>query len=464
VELEQDLRTLLVVWVVIAVVVAFRHWRDGSGVGLVFTYILTLAAMHWLAPVIYLVPWYRGGRLDFTVEGLRQSTYALAAFAVGAEIGLAALRRRGLGVGDSTADSLAPRPADPRLINLYLLVGAVLYVVVFPLAGRLPSATAIVSTGSTLAIVAVCLKCWNAVRTGRRTTLWLWLAATATLPIVTVVGQGFLGYGLAAMLTVFAFVASFYRPRWRVVLLGMFVGYLGLSVYVTYMRDRADIREVVWSGGAMEDRMAQLRSTLTNVELFNPDNEDHLRRVDLRLNQDLLIGAAVGYLNEGSVDFARGATFRDAVLGLIPRAIWPAKPIVAGSGDLVSTYTGFTFAEGTSVGIGQVLESYVNFAETGIVAVFLLIGGVLVVVDRMAWIHLASGSVDRFVLFYLPGLSLLQIGGSLVEVTTSAAAGIVVAVMLNRVVPAAPGTGPEELSADDFGPPSAEQEGREAGL
>lgn len=452
-EIERELRTLLLVWAAGATLLVFRHWRNGSGVGLVFTYILTLAAMHWLAPLIYLVPWYLGGRLDFTVEGLRQSTYALGAFAVGAEVGLVLLRRRGLGVGDAAIDEEPPRPVDPHLINMYLLVGAVLYVIVFPLAGRLPSATAIVSTGSTLAVVAVCLKCWNAVMTERRRHLWLWLAATATLPIVTVVGQGFLGYGLAAMLTVFAFVASFYRPRWRVVLLGLFVGYLGLSVYVTYMRDRADIREVVWSGGAMEERMSQLGSTLANVEFFDPDSEDHLRRVDLRLNQDLLIGAAVTYLEEGSADFARGATFRDAVLALIPRAIWPNKPIVAGSGDLVSNYTGFLFAEGTSVGIGQVLESYVNFAEFGVVGVFLLIGGVLVVVDRMAWVHLAGGNVNRFVLFYLPGLSLLQIGGSLVEVTTTAAAGLVVAVMLNRAAP---------LLTKDV--PAAGRGAREAGL
>ncbi len=45
----------------------------------------------------------------------------------------------------------------------------------------------------------------------------------------------------------------------------------------------------------------------------------------------------------------------------IPRALWPNKPVVGGSGDLVSTYTGIRFADGTSVGIGQVLESFVNF-------------------------------------------------------------------------------------------------------
>jgi hypothetical protein len=430
-ELDAELRTLLVVWAVAATFVVVRQWRSNAGVGLVFTYVLTFAAMHWLAPVIYLAPWYLGGRLDYTVEGLRQSTYGLLAFAAGSEIALAILRR----LQSDPAASAGTVAIDTRLVNLYLLIGGALYVVVFPLAGRLPSATAIVSTGSTLAVVAVCLKCWNAASMGRRLAFWFWLAATATLPIITVVGQGFLGYGLAAMLTVFAFVASFYRPRWRVVVLGALVAYLGLSVYVTYMRDRRDIRNVVWSGSAMSDRLAQLRNTFSDVEWFNPDDQTHLARVDARLNQDLLIGAAVVYIEGGSADLARGETFAAAVLALIPRAIWPNKPMTAGSGTIVSDYTGFTFAEDTSVGVGQVLEAYINFGEAGVVGLLLVIGALLTAIDRLAYTRLAAGEANRFVLFYLPGLSLLQIGGSLVEITSTAGAGLVVAAIINRVVP-----------------------------
>ena len=58
-------------------------------------------------------------------------------------------------------------PIDSRLTNLLLVTGAVLYLVVFPLAGYLPSMTAFVSTGSMVAVVAMSLKCWSAWHGGR---------------------------------------------------------------------------------------------------------------------------------------------------------------------------------------------------------------------------------------------------------------------------------------------------------
>src|SRR4051812_46235184 len=96
------------------------------------------------------------------------------------------------------------------------------------------------------------------------------------------------------------------------------------------------------------------------------------------MNQDFLIGLAMENLEAGRVPFANGRTIADAVLGLVPRAIWPDKPIAAGSGDLVSVYTGLNFPEWTSVGIGQVMECYVNFGTPGLVFGFILIGALLV--------------------------------------------------------------------------------------
>jgi hypothetical protein len=133
------------------------------------------------------------------------------------------------------------------------------------------------------------------------------------------------------------------------------------------------------------------------------------------------------------VPLAHGGTIRDAALALIPRAIWPDKPIRAGSGDLVSIYTGLTFAQDTSVGIGHVMECYVNFAMPGVVLGFMLIGAVVVYVDRSARAWLDRGDAGRFAIWYLPGLSLLLVGGSFVEMTSSAAAALVIAFAFTSV-------------------------------
>ena len=90
----------------------------------------------------------------------------------------------------------------------------------------------------------------------------------------------------------------------------------------------------------------------------------HLFALDQRLNQNYLVGMGVMRHREGEAELLYGATV--PFWALIPRAIWPDKPAVGGGGDLVSQFTGIKFAEGTSVGVGQVLEFYMNFGMPGV--------------------------------------------------------------------------------------------------
>jgi hypothetical protein len=136
----------------------------------------------------------------------------------------------------------------------------------------------------------------------------------------------------------------------------------------------------------------------------------------------------VAYLDSGMADFAQGSTFVDAAVAMVPRALWPDKPVIAGSGDLVSDYTGITFAAGTSVGVGQVLEAYVNFGRTGVVATFLALGLIISYLDRRASIYLRRGQLLKFLKLYLPGLGLLQVGGAFSEATSTAAAALLVVI------------------------------------
>lgn len=424
------LQPWLTIWLAAAAYLLVRYWRKNVGAGLVFTYVFTFGVMHWLVPLMYTLPWYYNGRLRLTSLGLRESAIAMVAFAVGSEVASLIIAHR-LANAPPLPDE--PQAVDRRLTRLYFLVGVGLYVGLFPLAGKLPSVEAVLSSGSTVAVVAIALTCWNAWALQHNGRLWGAVLLSCALPIVTVVGQGFLGYGFAAMLTILAFVASFYRPRWRVAIAGALLAFLGMSVYVTYMRDRKDIRSVVWGGAGLSDRVARLEATVSTAEWFDITNIDHLQRVDERLNQDALIGSAVLYLQGGSVPFARGETMLDAAYAIIPRAVWPDKPVVGGSGDLVSSYTGIRFAENTSIGVGQVLEAYINFGTDGIIVTFFFIGAVLALLDRMAYRRLVVGDGSRFLVWYLPGLALLQVGGSFAEAVATAGANLALAVVLRRL-------------------------------
>jgi hypothetical protein len=84
--------------------------------------------------------------------------------------------------------------------------------------------------------------------------------------------------------------------------------------------------------------------------------------------------------------------------------------------------------------MGQVLESYINFGTPGVVTGFLIVGIVLTLIDRSARWHLQRGDASRFLLWYLPGLSLLQGGGSLVEIAATAAAALALAFIVRHLV------------------------------
>jgi hypothetical protein len=428
---DSSLETTIIVAALTMTYILVRHWRSDSGTGLLLTYLLSFGTIHLLAPVLYLIPWYGDIRIGPTLEGLRESTTALIAFAVGAEIGARLAQDRN---GNAPADD-PTRSIDARQANVYLLAGLFIYAVMIPASRGIPTLTALVSMALPMIVGAMGAKCWAAWREGRQGAMWTWVAMSIAFPVLTVLTQGFLGFGFASMLTLFAFVASYYRPQWKVLVAGLALAYIGLSVYVTYMRDRTDIRNIVWTGGTLRESAAQASDTFGDFEWFDPNNVKHLDRIDGRLNQDLLIGMAVDNLEVGTARFAAGSTIVDAVLAVVPRALWPDKPVAAGSGDLVADFTGLRFPEGTSVGIGQVMECYVNFGTTGVLVGFLLIGGFVAFIDRTSLHCLRRGDLACFMVWYLPGLAFLQVGGSFVELGGVAASGFVVARLFRYLTP-----------------------------
>jgi hypothetical protein len=427
---DEELLLWIAVWFLIGVALVAGRLRTKAGVGLVSAFGLQMLILHWLAAAIYVLPWYWNLDLRVVFAGLRESTWAMAGFTIGVlAIGF---------LGNLQWTAAAPGTdvvVDRKLVRLYLVVGVICYFGLTRVVGTTPTLGAIVNVASTCAIVGIALACWNASHQRAGGHLWWWLIIAALLPFVTIAVQGFIGYGLAAAVVIFAFVGSFFKPMWKTVAFSVLAAYLGMSLYVTYMRDRADIREVVWGGESATARISRLRDTFLDLELFDIYNIDHLQRVDLRLNQNYLVGMGVEYLNQHPDAFANGETVLEALLAPIPRALWPDKPLAAGSGDLVSRFTGITFAEGTSVGIGQVMELYVNFGTPGVFVGFIFLGALLAYVDARAARYRDIGDWRRFIMWFLPGLSLLQLGGSLVEVTSGAGAAIVVAILINRLAP-----------------------------
>jgi hypothetical protein len=435
-EYNSKLILYLTVWMVAAGIVFFKHLKKNFiGAGLGLTYLINFWLLHWVASALYILPDYSFYDPADVLAGLEQSVYAVVAFGAGYLIFSQALARPPAISNAAAATQQpartqpalrgeAPPVSDARLTNIFIGIGAVCIFLSLTPIGSLPTITAVVTAASNLAVIGLILKAWRAWQNENWKSFRLLVSLAAAYPLLTIVTQGFIGFGIFNTILVATFVAGFYRPKWKLVLIGFAAGYLGLSVYVTYMRDRSVIRDSVWGGESYGSRFDRLKETFSEFELLSINDEKHLERIDMRLNQNSLVGAAVHYLESGHVKFANGETLWQAMIAVVPRAIWPNKPVVAGSGDLVSQYTGYYFAEGTSVGVGQVMEFYINFGQVGVIIGFLFIGGIIALIDRRAGECLLKDDWINFACWYLPGAAVMQVGGSLVEVSASVGASV----------------------------------------
>jgi hypothetical protein len=152
---EQDLLRWILIWLAAAGFLLVRHGRSDAGAGLMFSYVLMFGVLHWVGPAMFLLPWHDQRGVIFTVEGLRLASIAMLALAAGSEVVVWASR----GTRLSRTTGRVPPPVDTRLVNLYFVTGALLYLVVMPFASLVPSLTALVSTGTVLVVVAMGLHC-----------------------------------------------------------------------------------------------------------------------------------------------------------------------------------------------------------------------------------------------------------------------------------------------------------------
>ena len=408
--------------------------RNGlSTVGIPLCYLLLLLVIHFGA-LVYLLPWYDPNTDDY----LRSQGVSLEEVSAG--FALTVLGVVGFAVGVSFCDSLLfvriKHSALPiRSINKFgkhlVAIGAVSFFVIFPISGRIPSGSAIATAGVNLSVVGLCLLAFNSLRTSGVDRMSV-LGAAVAVPSITMLFLGFVGYGVAAVTQIFGFIACFVRVRWWHFPVACLALWFLLSFYITYMSGRDQLREVVWRGAGIMERVQVMGERLTKAELFNPLNNKHLHAVDGRLNQNALVGKSMVFMRSNNKEFANGRTLYIAAVAWIPRIVWPGKPAFGGSGSLVSEFTGMMYASGTSVGIGQVMEFYANFGQLGVFGGFAALGLVLRYIDRRAAAALRNAEYWEYTRFHLMGICALQPGGLMAEVVASSAAGWVLILVIKQ--------------------------------
>jgi hypothetical protein len=414
----------LLIWVTLFVGLIFlvvdRRRKRGA---LTLAYFLTLSLGHVPGVLAYLDPGFGLFTAEATKVGFDTTLIGMTAFCVGALVAARVLPPRAANA--KPYQQTVSAEAFSRIGWRMLTIGIAAYFIVLPVAALLPSVTAIASVAGLLLILSFWLRLY--VADGWQT-LWI-LATIPLLPLSTLVTGGFIGFGTIWALAIVAFYFVIARRRFWFYLISPPIIFLSLSLFVTYFQAREDIRQVVWDKGtSMVERLDKVTNLYTNFQFLDLSNLRHQNALDGRLNQNWLVGFGVMRHREHAVELVYGATL--PLWALIPRAIWPDKPAVGGGQDWVTQFTGITFAEGTSVGVGQVLELYMNFGMPGILAGFAVLGFILMRLDQKIMWAIAMRNISHTVRCALPGLALLSPLGNLMEVLVSCVAAMIVSQLL----------------------------------
>jgi len=167
------------------------------------------------------------------------------------------------------------------------------------------------------------------------------------------------------------------------------------------MRDRGELRDLIKTGSGTSRVVEHVQESFMDPELFNPFDSKHLDIIAIRLNQNTLVGEGVDYMSFRN-NFVMGKTLMDSFLALVPRIVWPEKPLNAGNDDYVFEFTGTFIPDDTVVGLGYVLELYGNFATWGVIVGFFILGLFLSIIDFISAYHLRMGNWREFVIWFLP--------------------------------------------------------------
>ena len=390
--------------------------RDGRTLGLPFAYLATLLLTQVPGAFALLVGRDMLEGYDEVEIGIQYGAIAACCFVLGVWIARA---RRGP----------PPKPvrADRRSFWSFCVIGGWVFVYGLTPFVKVPSLGALIEAGGAIWLLGVLLGLRSAVAAKDASRIVMWTGALLVYPVLMLLLGGFLSYGTSAVILVASGLLVTTRQFVKSVAVVVVAALVGINLFVVYFEGREDIRESVWGGAAMHDRVATVSSVFAHSHIFDPNSRQDLNALSQRLNQNLFIGLSASRLHDGEVQYLNGQSIADGVLALVPRAFWPDKPVTGGSGKIVADMTGLQLNEDTSWGVGNVMEFYINFGLPGLVVGFVALGWLIATLDLKASDAERRAQFGDIFLFFLPATALVQPLSSIVETSGSAASALIAA-------------------------------------
>ena len=390
--------------------------RDEVSLGLPLAYLFLLLLNHVPGAYAHIVG---GGLLwgsDETATGIYFTAIGAVCFVAGVWLARSKLDRMPV--------HLQP---DREQYSRFCLLGGWVFIYGLSPLSHIPSLGAAIEKGGAVWMLGAMLGLRSALAQADVKRAAIWISALMVYPVLMLLLGGFLSYGATAVIIVGAIVAISTVSTARVLVVATIVGFVSLSVFVNYYEHRNEIREAVWGGAPMEQRIDASLGIFREFQWLDWSNQDQLIALHERLNQNYFVGLAAERIEGGQVDYLHGRSVWEGLLSLVPRAVWPDKPVFGGSPKVVREMTGLLLNENTSWGVGNVMEFHINFGIVGLVVGFLVLGWLLGTLDRKAAEAERTGNLSSVFFFFLPAAALIQPIGSMVEMTGGAAAALVAA-------------------------------------
>lgn len=391
--------------------------RDRLSLGLPIAYLANLLLIHVPGAFTRLMTNAFDYDRDIIAIGIRYTAIGSVCFVAG--VWIAHLT--------NSSKRVSYRYVEQREFWNFCLIGGLFVSFGLSFLNDLPSVRSALDRGALLWTLGALLGLRFAASRGNLRSMMTWGSSSLIYPIIILLFAGFLSYGSIALIIIASTLVVSVRSPSRVIIGGCLTVYLGLTVFVNYFAHRTEYRDVAWSGAPIESRIDAAANLFSDFQYFDPNDVKQLNELNIRLNQNYFVGLAALRLEQEQVAYLHGRSLWEGVEALVPRFLWPDKPVYGGSGKIVADMTGLQLNEDTSWGVGNVMELLINFGLSGVIFGFLILGFLIGWLDLNAAKADARGDFGKLILFFLIGVALTQPGGSLVEMTGGAAAAAVAA-------------------------------------
>ena len=413
---------LILVCVLSFLVLVWHSRLVGISLGLPIAYLFSMLFQHLPGAFAHLMDGDFFADSSSTQIGLRLTAIGTVCFVTGV-----VLAQRVIGGPPGRSDTRWLQRSGTSRFALFCLWGGWLAVVLTTYLHHIPSFGAAIEKAGGLWILGVLIGFVSSVQQRRYDRSLLWLAALSVYPLRVLLWGGYLSFGSTSVFVVMSallvMLKSHVRAYAGMVLFTVFC----FLTFLSYFSNRTDMRGAMEAGAPLQERAARSGTIITDLDWFSSKNRDQLLSLDMRLNQCRFEGMAAQNIESGRVGFLHGGSVWEGLQGMVPRVLWPEKPIFAGSSRLMREMAGVDVNENTTYGAGLVMEFYVNFGVPSLVVGFLLFGLAYGWIDENAAAALQGGRFERAILWFLLGVAMNEPLGTIAMVMGNIAAALVAA-------------------------------------